>query len=115
MVRSHRPNHSHSRSLVSRGCFERRPRYRIPRILSQGATRMGILGTLLLLFVLPPVEDNPVAKVPLGKDTTVAMGPLDKAGYIDYEAALNERLGKGITPEKNANVLIWQALGPKPE
>ena len=76
---------------------------------------MRILGTLLLLYVLPAVKDTPVAKVPLGKDTTVATGPLDKEGYIDYEAALNERLGKGITPEKNANVLIWQALGPKPE
>jgi hypothetical protein len=29
--------------------------------------------------------------------------------------ALNERLSKGITPENNANVLIWQALGPHPE
>jgi len=76
---------------------------------------MRIVGTLLLLYVLPAVEDKPVAKVPLGRDTTVATGPLDKEGYIDYELALNERLGKGITPEKNANVLIWQALGPKPE
>ncbi len=70
---------------------------------------MRILGTLLLLYALPAVKDNPVAKVPLGKDTSVAMGPLDKEGYIDYEVALNERLGKGITAERNANVLIWQA------
>jgi tetratricopeptide (TPR) repeat protein len=76
---------------------------------------MRILGTLLLVYVLPSVADNPVAKVPIGKDTTTATGPLDKEGYIDYEVALNERLGKGITPEKNANVLIWKALGPKPE
>jgi hypothetical protein len=76
---------------------------------------MRIVGTLLLLCVVPALADKPVAKVPLGRDTTVATGPLDKEGYIDYELALNERLGKGITPDKNANVLIWQALGPKPE
>ncbi|HEV3447483.1 MAG TPA: hypothetical protein VG099_22775, partial [Gemmataceae bacterium] len=42
-------------------------------------------------------------------------GPLDKDGYVEYVTALNERLGKGTTPEKNANVLICQALGPHPE
>ena len=50
--------------------------------------------------------------MPLGKETTYVTGPLDKEGYIDYEAALNDRLGKGITPEKNANVLLWKALRP---
>src|SRR5262249_43817159 len=49
------------------------------------------------------------------KETTYVTGPLDAEGYIDYEAALNDRLGKGITPEQNANVLLWKALGPRPE
>src|SRR5262249_26905829 len=35
--------------------------------------------------------------------------------YIDYESALNDRLGKGVTPERNANFLLWKALGPRPE
>ena len=48
-------------------------------------------------------------------ETTYVTGPLDKYGYVDYVTALNERLSKGITPENNANVLIWQALGPRPE
>jgi hypothetical protein len=58
---------------------------------------MTILVTSLLLFCM--VEDNPkpVRDLP------------------DYEALLNEKLGKGITPEKNANVLLWKALGPTPE
>jgi hypothetical protein len=63
----------------------------------------------------PRPEDPPEKKFPVGKATTVADGPLDKDGYVDYEAALNERLGKGITPEKNANVLLWKAMGPRPE
>src|SRR5262249_35750665 len=47
--------------------------------------------------------------------TTVVTGPLDGEGYIDYRRALNERLGKNITPEKNASILLWKAFGPQPE
>jgi hypothetical protein len=54
-------------------------------------------------------------KFTVGKETTYITGPLDKNGYMDYEAALNERLGKGVTPQNNANVLLWKALGPRPE
>jgi hypothetical protein len=60
-------------------------------------------------------DDPPKPKLPIGTDTTVVAGPLDKDGYIDYEAALNERLGKGITPEKNACAALWAAIGPKPD
>ncbi len=48
----------------------------------------------------------------LSKETTYITEPLDKDGYVDYETALNERLGKDITQENNANALLWQALGP---
>jgi len=51
----------------------------------------------------------------VGKETTYVTGPLDKHGYVDYVTALNEQLSKGITPDNNANVLIWKALGPRPE
>src|SRR5262249_3917101 len=88
---------------------------RASSVLPEGATSMRIAVTFLLLCVVPAVADGPVPKVPLGKDPTVATGPLDKEGFIDYQRALNARLGRGITPEKNANVLIWRALGPKPE
>jgi hypothetical protein len=68
-----------------------------------------------LLLSFAAAEAKPVPKLPVGKETTYFTGPLDKQGYIDYEAALNHRLGKGITPAKNANVLLWKALGPTPE
>jgi hypothetical protein len=48
-------------------------------------------------------------------ETTYVTGPLDAHGCIDYVTAINERLRGNITPEANANVLIWQALGPRPE
>src|SRR6266513_2476777 len=51
----------------------------------------------------------------VSKETTYVTGPLDKDGYVDYVAALNERLGKGVTPETNANVPMWQAVGPRPD
>ncbi|HEY2785407.1 MAG TPA: hypothetical protein VGJ05_10565 [Fimbriiglobus sp.] len=80
--------------------------------------RYGIVILASIALAGSPVlarDDKPKPKLPIGKDTTVVDGPLDKEGYIDYEAALNERLGKGISPETNANVLIWKALGPRPE
>jgi hypothetical protein len=51
----------------------------------------------------------------IGPETTYITAPVDKNGYVDYPTALNERLGKGVTPDTNANVLLWQALGPHPE
>jgi len=74
-----------------------------------------LITPLLFLFPLLAAEGKPVPKFPLGRETTYVTGPLDKEGYIDYEIALNERLGKGIVPEKNANVLLWRAWGPAPE
>ncbi len=49
------------------------------------------------------------------KETTYVTGPLDADGRIDYVAALNDRLAKGVTPDSNAMALLWKALGPKPE
>jgi hypothetical protein len=51
----------------------------------------------------------------VGKETTYLTGPLDKDGYVDYVAALNKRLGEGVTAENNANVLLWRAYGPQPQ
>jgi hypothetical protein len=51
----------------------------------------------------------------IGKDTTVVSGPVDAHGHIDYMTALNHRLRKDLTPDQNANVLLWKAFGPHPE
>jgi len=69
----------------------------------------------LLLVCFTGIEDKPQPKLPIGRETTYVTGPLDKDGYIEYDAALNARLSNGITPDQNANVLIWKALGPRPE
>jgi hypothetical protein len=74
-----------------------------------------MIGIPLLLMLTLPAEEPVKPRFPLGKETTFVTGQLNKDGYVDYTAALNERLGKGVTPENNANVLIWKALGPRPE
>jgi hypothetical protein len=76
---------------------------------------MGPICTSFILFSLVAGQDAPRPKIDISKETTYVTGPLDKYGYIDYEAALNDRLGKDIAPENNANVLLWRALGPKPD
>src|SRR5262245_13501250 len=76
---------------------------------------MSTISSPLLLLVLLAADSKPAPKFPVGKETTYVTGPLDEDGYIDYEAALNDRLGKGVSPDKNANVLLWKALGPTPE
>lgn len=68
----------------------------------------------------PKPEDKAKAKdkvpgLPLGRDTTFVIGPLDKNGDIDYEGALNAEMSKGVTAANNANVLLIRAFGPKPE
>ncbi|MCS7168459.1 MAG: hypothetical protein RMI91_07570 [Gemmatales bacterium] len=52
--------------------------------------------------------------VPLGRETTFFTEPLDEQGYVDYAAALSSYLGKGVTPNSNAYVLILRAIGPNP-
>ena len=76
----------------------------------------------LLVFALAVGDGDPTKievkatpKVPIGKDTTFIIGPIDDDGYLDFETALNDRLSKGVTPENNANTLIWTAFGPTPE
>ncbi len=61
-----------------------------------------------------PEKSEKKSKFTVSKETTYVEGPLDKDGYIDYVAAVNERLKKGVTPDNNANVLLWQAMGPRP-
>jgi hypothetical protein len=62
-----------------------------------------------------PAQKKRKPNFTIGRDTTYVSGPLDKDGYIDYETALNERLREGVTPENNANVLLFKAFGPHPD
>ncbi|MBN1393863.1 MAG: hypothetical protein JW959_02375 [Pirellulales bacterium] len=59
-------------------------------------------------------DDTPTKpKITISKETTFITEPLDADGYPDYVAALNRHCSRGVTPENNAAVLVWRALGPK--
>jgi hypothetical protein len=49
----------------------------------------------------------------ISKETTYITEPLRKDGFVDYVAALNQRFSQGVTPENNAAVLFWKAVGPE--
>ncbi len=49
----------------------------------------------------------------ISKETTYITEPLRKDGSVDYVAALNQRFSQGVTPENNAAVLFWKAVGPE--
>ena len=78
-----------------------------------------LVGGLLLVPVLAKMflttEQVEQAAPKFDAATTFVTGPVDSQGYIDYEAALNQRLSEGITPQTNANVAILELLGPHPE
>jgi hypothetical protein len=50
--------------------------------------------------------------VTISKETTYITEPLRPDGYPDYTAALNNRASKGVTPENNAVVPFFRAMGP---
>jgi formylglycine-generating enzyme len=53
-------------------------------------------------------------RITISRETTRILGPLDKEGHVDYLAALNQHCSLGVTPENNAAIPVWQALGPGP-
>ena len=59
-------------------------------------------------------DSPPKPRIPVGRDNTYLDGPLDANGNVDYETALLARARGKITPDRNAQVLLLQAMGPAP-
>ena len=55
----------------------------------------------------------PKTKIPVSKETTFITEPIAEDGYPDYVAALNAIASRGVTPENNAAVPLYQAFGPQ--
>lgn len=49
----------------------------------------------------------------VSEETTYITEPLREDGSVDYVAALNRHFSQGVTPENNAAVLFWKAMGPE--
>ncbi len=58
-------------------------------------------------------DAKPRVPFTISKETTYIVEPLDKDGYPDYVEALNRHYSKGVTPENNAAVPCWRAMGPR--
>ena len=82
--------------------------------------RLPVLIVLLapMSSILPAAEQDsnskrPRPKITISKETTYIIRPLREDGSVDYVAAINERCSKGVTPENNAAIPFWRAVGPK--
>jgi len=56
--------------------------------------------------------DGRRSPIPVSRETTYVAGPIDERGYVDYAAALDERLGRGVVPQENFVAALWQIVGP---
>lgn len=63
-----------------------------------------LLGWLYLLL-------GPNPEIIVSKETTHITTPLRPDGLPDFAQAIRERQKRGVTPENNAAVLFWQAMG----
>ena len=60
-----------------------------------------------------PPEKPKKLNITISLETTYLLGPLNDDGTVNYCAALNAMLGKGVTKENNAAIPLIQALGPE--
>ncbi|MGL6076243.1 MAG: hypothetical protein ACRC8S_18975 [Fimbriiglobus sp.] len=79
--------------------------------------RKLILGCVLVLAAAIGVVWWSASSSPppfqIREDITFITGPVDADGFLDFEVALHDRLK--VPPQENANVLLWQAIGPRPD
>ena len=73
---------------------------------------LSILGIVLAIVAVRFFTGKSRILPTISKETTYITEPLRSDGWPDYVAALNQRASKGVTPENNAAVLLWQATGP---
>ena len=60
-------------------------------------------------------DTQPQDLIKISKSTTRITKPLDKRGFADYTAYLNQTHSQGVTTENNAVILYWKAIGPNSE
>ncbi|MCC9606626.1 hypothetical protein LOC68_16920 [Blastopirellula sp. JC732] len=75
---------------------------------------LSIIGgtVLVVICVLVWFIAGPSGPIVVSKQTTHLTEPLRSNGLVDYEQALVEMQGKGVTPEENAAIPYLQATWP---
>ena len=100
-------------------------------LIAYRAIAWAALGLLFVLSLAsrphaaePPARPNTASpadsahaksqtRIIVSKETTYVLGPLREDGLPDFNDALNELAGKGVTAENNAAILFWRAIGPE--
>jgi hypothetical protein len=87
----------------------------MPRRFGTKRLLAALLVLVMALVVLATrfIGGKPRVLPTISKETTYITEPLRSDGWPDYVAALNQRASKGVTPENNAVVLLWKAMGPR--
>ena len=55
---------------------------------------------------------KPRPLITVSKETTYLTEPLTKDGFVDYAQTIDDDYRKGVTPENNFAVVLWQTFGP---
>ncbi len=61
------------------------------------------------------IQTRQIPKFTLSAKTSFLKGPMRKDGFVDYAAAINEQLSRGVPSSGNACIDLFLALGPAPE
>ncbi|HUQ71724.1 MAG TPA: hypothetical protein VM165_19500 [Planctomycetaceae bacterium] len=76
-----------------------------------GWSQVG-LSSLVLTASAAPSEKPAGPVVTPSPEITHFTAPLDKDGYVDFHAALNNELSRGVSAAENAAIPLLQAMGP---
>ncbi|MDB5385902.1 MAG: hypothetical protein JWM11_1548, partial [Planctomycetaceae bacterium] len=87
------------------------------------AKSLAVVGLFAFILQLAQADDPPPVprkkvksssqpKITISKETTWATEPVGQRGFIDYPSASDRSSRRGVTPAKNAVVLLYQATGP---
>ena len=76
---------------------------------------MPLVNLLVVLVAFSGVLEALADEVPLppfflAKETTYFSGPLRRDGTVDYVAAMNESMGRGVTKANNAAIPFLEAV-----
>lgn len=92
--------------------LERNHQYKCPNVATIGAQLQILLAGCIFLLLSGCTTPPQPFELQVDERTTHIVEPLDKAGFVDYLEAANQRHAKGVSPEDNWEVVVRRAFGP---
>jgi dimeric dUTPase (all-alpha-NTP-PPase superfamily) len=97
--------------ILSKGTAKRRNRkiFYVPILLLV----VLVVSYVIFDWIFPKKQaERFPARFTISQQTTIALGPVTKSGFIDYAEAINRKLGDGLAAKDNAAIDLIRALGP---